>query len=45
MAPEGKWYDIYTGMIYDGNRVLNMYRGLESVPVLAKAGAILPADR
>lgn len=40
--PEGKWYDIYTGMIYDGNRVLNMYRGLESVPVLAKAGAILP---
>ncbi len=40
--PGGIWYDIYTGMIYDGDRSLTMYRGLESIPVLAKAGAILP---
>ncbi|MEE1031756.1 MAG: glycoside hydrolase family 31 protein [Ruminococcus sp.] len=40
--PEGTWYDIYTGMMYDGNRTLNMYRDLNSIPVLAKAGAILP---
>ncbi len=40
--PEGIWYDIYTGTIYDGNRVLKMYRDLASIPVLAKAGAILP---
>ena len=40
--PEGTWYDIYTGTIYDGNRILNMYRSLDSIPVLAKAGAILP---
>lgn len=40
--PEGIWHDIYTGIIYDGNRILNMYRDLNSVPVLAKAGAILP---
>lgn len=40
--PEGIWHDIYTGMIYDGNRILNMYRDLNSIPVLAKAGAILP---
>ena len=40
--PEGIWHDIYTGMIYDGNRTLNMYRDLNSIPVLAKAGAILP---
>ena len=40
--PEGVWYDIYTGTIYDGNRVLKMYRDLNSIPVFAKAGAILP---
>ena len=40
--PEGVWHDIYTGMIYDGNRIMNMYRDLNSIPVLAKAGAILP---
>lgn len=40
--PEGIWYDIYTGMIYDGGRSLNMYRDLNSIPVLAKAGGILP---
>lgn len=40
--PEGLWYDIYTGMIYDGERCLTMYRDLNTIPVLAKAGAILP---
>ena len=29
-------------MIYQGDRVLDMYRNLDSIPVLAKAGAILP---
>ncbi|MDE7013118.1 MAG: DUF5110 domain-containing protein, partial [Kineothrix sp.] len=40
--PEGTWYDICTGMIYEGGRSLNMYRDLNSIPVLAKAGGILP---
>lgn len=40
--PEGIWYDIYTGMIYDGDRMMKMYRDLNSIPVLAKAGTILP---
>ena len=40
--PEGLWYDIYTGMMYEGNRELKMYRSLASVPVLAKAGSIIP---
>ena len=40
--PEGNWYDIYTGMIYEGDRMLKMYRDINSIPVLAKAGAILP---
>lgn len=40
--PKGTWYDISTGMIYEGDRSLKMYRGLDSIPVLAKAGGILP---
>ena len=39
--PKGRWYDIYTGMIYDGDRILDLYRGIESIPVLASAGSIL----
>ena len=40
--PEGTWYDIYTGMMYDGGRTMNLYRDLNTIPVFAKAGAILP---
>lgn len=40
--PEGLWYDIHTGMMYSGGRTLDMYRMLSDIPVLAKAGAILP---
>ena len=40
--PEGKWYDIYTGMCYEGGKTLDMYRSLESIPVFAKAGGIIP---
>ena len=39
--PEGIWYDIYTGMRYDGGRMLEVYRDLSSIPVFAKAGGIL----
>ena len=40
--PDGIWTDIYNGRIYKGGRTVTMYRGIESIPVLAKAGAILP---
>ena len=40
--PEGLWYDIHTGLVYDGDRMIEMYRGIESIPVLAPAGGILP---
>lgn len=40
--PEGLWHDIYTGVVYQGGRCMEMYRTLDSIPVLAKAGAILP---
>ncbi len=43
--PEGRWTDIYTGAIYEGNKKITMYRGIESIPVLAKEGAIIPMSK
>lgn len=42
--PEVKWTDIFTGDIYDvqKNRFVTMVRALDSIPVLAKSGAVLP---
>jgi len=40
--PEGIYFDIFTGMTYRGNQTIEMYRNLNSIPVLAKAGAIVP---
>ncbi len=40
--PEGRFTDIFTGRIYSGNRFVKMYRDIENIPVLAKAGAIIP---
>ena len=40
--PEGRWTDIFNGRIYQGGRWIKMYRDLDSIPVLAKEGAIVP---
>lgn len=40
--PEGRWTDFFTGSIYRGGRWVTMYRDLDSIPVLAPAGAIVP---
>ncbi|MCI5649717.1 MAG: TIM-barrel domain-containing protein [Fusicatenibacter sp.] len=40
--PEGTWFDFFDGMKYQGGRNIDMYRSLDSMPVLAKAGAIIP---
>lgn len=40
--PKGIWHDIHTGMVYDGSRTMNLYRGLDSIPVFAHGGAIFP---
>ena len=40
--PDGVFYDIFTERKYRGNRNIMMYRGINSIPVLAKAGAIIP---
>lgn len=40
--PEGLWFDFFTGTVYRGGRNQNMYRSIDEIPVLAKAGAIVP---
>ena len=40
--PEGRFTDIFTGRIYEGNRFIEMYRDITSFPVLAKEGAVIP---
>ena len=42
--PEGEWIDFFTGMRYAGRQRIVMHRPLESMPVLMKAGSILPMD-
>lgn len=42
--PQGKWIDFFIGVVYTGGRKLDLYRDLYTVPVLAKAGAIIPMD-
>ena len=40
--PEGLWTDAFTGTVYHGGETLAMHRYPESVPVLLKAGALVP---
>lgn len=40
--PEGMWVDFFTGMVYQGGRMIDLWRGVEDMPVLMKAGAIVP---
>ncbi len=42
--PEGVWVDLFTDLTYDGGRTLAMHRDIRSMPVLARAGAIVPLD-
>lgn len=40
--PAGGWFDFFTGQHYAGGRWQAFYGGLDAIPVLAKAGAIVP---
>lgn len=40
--PEGRWTDFFTGRIYQGGQWVTMHRDLDTIPVLAKEGAIIP---
>lgn len=44
LPPMGRHVDIFTGTVYDGDREMNMYRGLNEIPVLAHEGSIIPLD-
>jgi hypothetical protein len=41
--PEGRWTDIFNGRVYKGGQRVRLYRDIDSIPVLAPAGAIIPA--
>jgi hypothetical protein len=40
--PDGRWTDIFNGRIYEGGKWIKMYRDIDSIPVRAPAGAIVP---
>lgn len=40
--PQGTYFDFFTGQIYEGDRKITLYRDLETIPVLVKAGGIIP---
>lgn len=40
--PEGLWFDFFSGNVYEGGRTMELYRPLSQIPVLARAGAIVP---
>lgn len=45
--PEGRWTDIFTNQSYEGEKKITMFRDIDTIPVLAREGAIIPlsADR
>lgn len=40
--PAGRWTDIFTNQSYEGERRITLCRDLDTIPVLAKEGAIIP---
>jgi hypothetical protein len=42
--PAGRYVDIFTGLVYDGDRIINMHRSTDKTPVFAREGSILPLD-
>ena len=40
--PEGTWTDAFTGVVYKGNQIIDVYRPQEQIPVFLKAGALIP---
>lgn len=43
--PKGDWYDVWTNKRYKGNQVIKVFREIDSMPVFAKSGAIIPLDQ
>lgn len=43
--PEGRFTDIFTDKIYQGGKTYTMFRDIDSIPALAKEGAIIPLSQ
>lgn len=41
-VPEGRWTDIFTGETFNREGFYTLYRDITTIPVLARAGCILP---
>lgn len=42
--PKGTWFDFFSGTRYRGDRLMDVYRPLNTIPIFAKAGAIIPKN-
>jgi alpha-glucosidase (family GH31 glycosyl hydrolase) len=42
--PPGRWVDMFTGTVYDGDRVISLYRPVDQYPALVREGGIIPLD-
>lgn len=40
--PKGVWHDYWTGRIYEGGQVVDVFAPLDQVPLFVKGGAIIP---
>ncbi len=40
--PPGTWVDVFTGTVYEGDHELELHRDESSVPVLLRAGGLVP---
>lgn len=40
--PDGRWTDISTNQVYEGEQIITLFRDIDTIPVLAKEGAIIP---
>ncbi|MCI2046650.1 MAG: DUF5110 domain-containing protein [Faecalibacterium sp.] len=40
--PKGKWTDLFSGKVYEGGTTREMFRTLDTIPVLLKEGGIFP---
>ncbi len=40
--PEGNYYDYFTELRYSGDRNIEMFRTIDSIPVLVREGSIIP---
>ncbi|WP_354666918.1 hypothetical protein [Thermus scotoductus] len=40
--PEGRWYDLWTGGLYEGPTLVRKKWPLEQIPLFAREGAVIP---